>query len=116
MGWTPRLPLALADSPHLPSVTAPTTKYLPLSPDLSFIALPVSHGMDPSHFHDKPKAAPKDPNDGEGNLTMTQASPTCLRNDCRPECYDSTAFFIREESSGLGREMLFFGDVEPGRR
>ncbi|KPV72802.1 uncharacterized protein RHOBADRAFT_8424, partial [Rhodotorula graminis WP1] len=28
------------------------------------------------------------------------------------ECYDSTAFFVREEQSG--RELLFFGDVEPG--
>lgn len=33
----------------------------------------------------------------------------------KPECYDSTAFFIKEHITGKGKEMLFFGDVEPGK-
>lgn len=50
-------------------------------------AYPLSHGMDPSHSHSE-----------------------------ESECYDSTAFFIREENTGKGKEVLFFGDVEPGTR
>lgn len=31
------------------------------------------------------------------------------------ETYDSTAFFVKEAVTGLEKEFLFFGDVEPGK-
>ena len=77
------------------SIPAPTTVALPLSDGLSFQAFPLSHGLDPSAFHCSPSKLKQDP-------------------PAPPECYDSTAFFVKEEVTGEGYEMLFFGDVEPG--
>lgn len=114
-----------------------------LSTALKFTAFPLSHGMDPSHFHKhktpslKPSAASrpkldKPPSnghvtssssmcdgreDGEEH-TSTPPSPshaTMAGAEEEKECYDSTAFFVRETVTGEGREMLFFGDVEPGK-
>ncbi|GJN94558.1 hypothetical protein Rhopal_007641-T1 [Rhodotorula paludigena] len=81
---------------HIPMPNASTTP-LPLSPSITFTAHPLSHGLDPSAFH-KDKKKPRMNCDGDGK-------------ECVVECYDSTAFFVREEQSG--KELLFFGDVEP---
>ncbi|KAL8278499.1 hypothetical protein RQP46_009189 [Phenoliferia psychrophenolica] len=74
-------------------IPAPTTQAMPLSDGLSFQAFPLSHGLDPSAFHCRTKPLQDPP--------------------APPECYDSTAFFVKEEVTGEGYEMLFFGDVEP---
>ena len=55
--------------------------------------------MDPSKFHKKSHTA------------GTCASATAA---AEAECYDSTAFFVKELLTGQGKELLFFGDVEPG--
>ncbi|BGP21128.1 hypothetical protein JCM10213_008959 [Rhodosporidiobolus nylandii] len=83
--------MTLGKAYHYKHVPAPTTTPLPLSPSLSFHAFPLSHGTDPSVFRRKAGPNPDKP--------------------CS-ECYDSTAFFVRDES-GSGKELLFFGDVEP---
>lgn len=57
-----------------------------MSKSLSFHAFPLSHGLDPAH-------------DKSSEVI---------------ECYDSTAFFIKEFVTGKEKEVLFFGDVEPG--
>lgn len=75
---------------------------LPLSPSLSFHAFPLAHGADPSGFHKRKQLPSPHPSPRAGECA---GSP-------EGECYDSTAFFVREEESG--RELLFFGDVEPG--
>ncbi|ORY66816.1 cAMP phosphodiesterases class-II-domain-containing protein [Leucosporidium creatinivorum] len=90
-------------------VPAPTHEPLPLSPSLSFHAFPLSHGMDPSFFHRKPPALPPPP-PAESPATLPNGQPAPTP---KPECYDSTAFFVRESISGKGKEFLFFGDVEP---
>ncbi|KAI5474439.1 cAMP-specific phosphodiesterase [Pseudohyphozyma bogoriensis] len=79
-------------------VEAPTEEELPLAAGMTFHAYPLSHGLDPSFFNPKHKLKPKVNGEGHG---------------APPECYDSTAFFVKENSSGEAREMLFFGDVEP---
>ncbi|BGP44138.1 3',5'-cyclic-nucleotide phosphodiesterase pde1 [Rhodotorula kratochvilovae] len=96
-GWDDSVTIGKAY--HYKHIPIPTPAPLPLSPALSFHAFPLSHGLDPSAFHKHKKGAkPRAPSDGDGTV-------------CIAECYDSTAFFVREEESG--REMLFFGDVEP---
>lgn len=80
------------------SIPMPNPHCLPLSESLSFTAYPLSHGTDPSVFHKNKKKADAAYN-GAGAAALA-------------ECYDSTAFFVREAESG--KEMLFFGDVEPG--
>ncbi|CDR49400.1 hypothetical protein NBRC10512_000370 [Rhodotorula toruloides] len=82
---------------HYKHIPMPSPPSLPLSDSLSFTAYPLSHGTDPSFFH-KNKKKGHSASNGDGNA-------------CLVECYDSTAFFVREEESG--KEMLFFGDVEP---
>ncbi|GAA5881808.1 hypothetical protein JCM1840_003884 [Sporobolomyces johnsonii] len=79
---------------------SPLSTPLPLSASLEFTAFPISHGLDPSHFHRPPRLRNEEP-------------PTVAQEDEKPEAYDSTAFFVRETESGEGRELLFFGDVEP---
>lgn len=93
------IPFSSADGPFH-SVPAPTTEALELSDSLSFQAFPLSHGLDPSAFHTKAKPPP-------GEVPTVNGHPTV-------ECYDSTAFFIKEDVTGEGKELLFFGDVEPG--
>ncbi|KAM0746891.1 hypothetical protein T439DRAFT_329581 [Meredithblackwellia eburnea MCA 4105] len=73
-------------------IPVPTTEPLSLSEHLSFHGFPLSHGLDPSAFHPKHKHRPP-------------GSPI--------ECYDSTAFFVKEDVTGEEKEFLFFGDVEP---
>ncbi|KAK4053285.1 3',5'-cyclic-nucleotide phosphodiesterase pde1 [Microbotryomycetes sp. JL221] len=75
---------------------------MPLSPGLSFTALPVSHGMDPSMFHAAKRRAMQDRQQGTNGH---DADVT--------ETYDSTAFFVKESVTGKDYEFLFFGDVEP---
>ena len=75
---------------------------------MSLIAYPLSHGMDPSFFHRKHRSTePPAP-----NPPLREGVPS---EKPKAECYDSTAFFVKESATGQGREMLFFGDVEPGR-
>ncbi|GAA5820140.1 hypothetical protein JCM3770_005388 [Rhodotorula araucariae] len=97
-GWDDSVTIGRAY--HYKHVPTRTKTPLPLSPLLSFHSFPLSHGLDPSAFHKHKKGAkPRPPpSDSDGGMCLT-------------ECYDSTAFFVREEESG--REMLFFGDVEP---
>jgi hypothetical protein len=82
-------------TPFFYSIPTPCPAPLSLSPGLTFTAHPLSHGLDPSFFTRKNK-------------------PPCANGEPKPctECYDSTAFFVKEEQSG--KELLFFGDVEPG--
>ncbi|GAA5916623.1 hypothetical protein JCM8208_004998 [Rhodotorula glutinis] len=87
-GWDDSVTIGRAY--HYKNIPTETSAQLPLSPSLSFHAFPLSHGTDPSVFHKNRK----------GPAVGAQG-----------ECYDSTAFFVREEQSG--RELLFFGDVEP---
>ncbi|GAA5858238.1 hypothetical protein JCM8547_005704 [Rhodosporidiobolus lusitaniae] len=91
-GWDDSVTIGRAY--HYKHIPTPAIDALPLSPGLSFHAFPLSHGLDPSFFHRKPTA------NGAG----------AAKKECA-ECYDSTAFFVREENSG--KELLFFGDVEP---
>ncbi|GAA5887167.1 hypothetical protein JCM6882_009471 [Rhodosporidiobolus microsporus] len=97
-GWDDSVTIGRAY--HYKHIPTPTPAPLPLSPSLSFHAFPLSHGLDPSAFHRKKQAAAS-----VGVNGHTPAPKPC------DECYDSTAFFVREE--GTGKELLFFGDVEP---
>lgn len=89
--------------------------------------------MDPSHFHRKPSPKPtpradvhniniaSGPNGQHNHSNLADEDETDpsslslspLTADAE-ECYDSTAFFVREGLTGEEKEMLFFGDVEPG--
>ncbi|SGY97837.1 BQ5605_C035g11428 [Microbotryum silenes-dioicae] len=86
-------------------ITRPNGEWSPLSPSLSFEAMPISHGMDPSFFH-PPKPRPTTSSSGTDAASSSKA-PT------ETECYDSTAFFVRESVTGQNYEFLFYGDVEP---
>ncbi|BGP28212.1 cAMP-specific phosphodiesterase [Rhodotorula toruloides] len=94
-GWDDSVTIGRAY--HYKHIPMPNHPSLPLSDSLSFTAFPLSHGTDPSFFHKNKKRG--------------HAASTGDGNACLVECYDSTAFFVREEESG--KEMLFFGDVEP---
>lgn len=88
--------------------------------------------MDPSLFHHKPKPLPPPPTglaaegsngkhlrsaqDHETDPSTLSLSPLTNEHDHDHECYDSTAFFVREGLTGDNKEMLFFGDVEPGEQ
>ncbi|GAA6024507.1 hypothetical protein JCM10207_000398 [Rhodosporidiobolus poonsookiae] len=87
--------VTLGKAYHYKRIPAPTPDPFPLSPALTFHAFPLSHGLDPSAFHRKLSDAANGVN----------GAKPCS------ECYDSTAFFVKEEATG--KEMLFFGDVEP---
>ncbi|GAA5941992.1 hypothetical protein JCM1841_003853 [Sporobolomyces salmonicolor] len=78
----------------------PLSTPFPLSASLEFTAFPISHGLDPSHSHRPPRLRNDTPDAVE-------------QEEKKPQAYDSTAFFVRETESGEGRELLFFGDVEP---
>jgi len=86
--------------------------------------------MDPSLFHPKPKPALQTPPLAEGapavnghhldskcddDTDPSSLSLSPLTNDKDHECYDSTAFFVKEGLTGESKEMLFFGDVESGQ-
>ncbi|SCV67298.1 BQ2448_5944 [Microbotryum intermedium] len=86
-------------------IPKPDGEWSPLSPSLSFEAMPISHGMDPSFFH-PPKPQPA-ASSSDAGVASTSDVPTQM------ECYDSTAFFVRESITGQNYEFLFFGDVEP---
>lgn len=84
--------------------------------------------MDPSLFHRKPNPAPPPKRDEaapavngkhlnsicDDDTDPSTLSLSPLTNEHDHECYDSTAFFVREGLTGENKEMLFFGDVEPG--
>ncbi len=110
-------------------VNTPTRAEFPLSSSLSFTAFPLSHGMDPSLFHHKPRPTlPSKPEEAAPATNGKHLNSICdddtdpstlslspLTNEHDHECYDSTAFFVREGLTGEDKEMLFFGDVEPGK-
>ncbi|SCZ96438.1 BZ3500_MvSof-1268-A1-R1_Chr8-2g10193 [Microbotryum saponariae] len=86
-------------------IPRPNGEWSPLSPSLSFEAMPISHGMDPSFFH-PPKNQPTTVSSGTDAASTSKAP-------AETECYDSTAFFVRESVTGQNYEFLFYGDVEP---
>ncbi|GAA5849257.1 hypothetical protein JCM9279_006428 [Rhodotorula babjevae] len=100
-GWDDSVTIGRAY--HYKNIPTEPSAQLPLSSSLSFHAYPLSHGTDPSAFHKHRKTK---------ELPRPQAvGPAPAAGGAAGECYDSTAFFVREEHSG--RELLFFGDVEP---
>ncbi|GAA5989631.1 hypothetical protein JCM11641_002906 [Rhodosporidiobolus odoratus] len=101
-------------------VTAPTRTPLPLSTSLSFHAFPLAHGLDPSFFSRVCKKKKQQQAVDGNEIDEQQTDQEGKKGGC-DECYDSTAFFVKVEGEGEGegegdeggREMLFFGDVEP---
>ncbi|POY70977.1 putative 3',5'-cyclic-AMP phosphodiesterase [Rhodotorula taiwanensis] len=78
-------------------IEAPISQSIPLSSALSFSALPVAHGPNPSTSVATPASL----------ASHSKSDSTKSSSDV----YHSTAVFLREEVSK--REFLFFGDVEP---
>ncbi|GAA5833377.1 hypothetical protein JCM11251_003477 [Rhodosporidiobolus azoricus] len=101
-GWDDSVTIGRAY--HYKHIPTPTPAPLPLSPHLSFHAFPLSHGLDPSAFRRKREA------ESSSSPAPSLNGHAHSNKPCN-ECYDSTAFFVKEEQTG--KELLFFGDVEP---
>lgn len=83
--------------------------------EFSFVAFPLAHGMDPSKFKSLGAGGKgKGKRKKNGSEMEVEEGEEEEEEGEEEECYDSTAFFVKEHVSGRGMEMLFFGDTEPG--